>query len=583
MTGGEAGRILAAFRKQLARVAAEEDLYPLLGTTAEAFDPDLFLEMLLCNHLDPAAFVPSVRWEEVQAELDRHPGAGRPEGPRLVVAPASPLFAPILERLAGYPNLVFVDTNQAGLQVGGRVIQHPDAVAPRADDLVLIITRNQEACEVYEAKFGRERCLNWMRAYVRRQSRDLAAGVPAFLDRVNASPKPVLFVSPRPMATLSSTIRRMRADGYRTWWLGTEHVKVAPGYATPRVEDQDLDGFAIGGLVDFIYAFAHLERGMALYHHETLFPPAWDFRRVAICYAGALALVRTVKACRPPGMRGRLGLFMYDAIKPGVKNYQAGAACGRLYKQLMLEAEAIVFSSFTEAFGDFVENAVGRALPRVHHHRYQATPPGRRPRLRDGFHLAIISVLLEDFWEPSRMGLVPYVRDLVDQGLHLHYYVAEQAQGQARRFAASLPEDRRGLFHIHAPIHDLDALAEELSQYHAGWSLFNMQVFSEIVAGLSDPFTRDAMDLFTPTTLPSVIWTCAAAGLPVICNRSMRAVVDLLPPGMAIPLTVSELHRLREILEGLDWAAIDRVPLDGLDISRHMGKLYRFLEGYDAI
>jgi hypothetical protein len=160
--------------------------------------------------------------------------------------------------------------------------------------------------------------------------------------------------------------------------------------------------------------------------------------------------------------------------------------------------------------------------------------------------------------------------------------MADNAQGKARQFQASLPEDQRHRFHLHTPIHDLDALANELSQYHVGWSLFNMQVFSEIVTGLTDQFTRDAMDLFTPTTLPSVIWTCAAAGLPVVCNRSMQAVVDLLPPGMAIPLTLSELHNLRRLLEAMDWDAIDRIPLQSLDISHHIHKLYRFLDGYDA-
>ena len=421
-----------------------------------------------------------------------------------------------------------------------------------------------------------------MRKFVQQKKLGLAPETGAFLTRLNGSPKPILFASTRPMATLNSTIRKMQEDGFSTFWLGTEDVKEAAGYATPKVEDVALNGYSIGGLIDFLYAFTHLERGVALYHFETIYPPAWDFRRVAICYAGTLAVIRTVRECRPPESTASLGLYMYDAIKPGVKNYEAADTCGRLYRQMMLEAEAIVFSSFTDAFGDFVENAVGKPLPRVHHHRYQTIPKLRKPRLTDGFHVAIISVLLEDFWEPSRMGLIPYVRDILSQGIHLHYYVAEKARGKVHQFIKSLPEPQKPLFHVHAPIHDLDLLSSELSQFHVGWSLFNMQVFSEIVANVTDPFTRDAMDLFTPTTLPSVIWTCAAAGLPVICNRSMRGVVDLLPPGMALPLTLSELHNLHPILEGMDWPTIDQIPLESLDISHHIPKLYRFLEAYYA-
>lgn len=573
------------FKHHLNEVVVAERLYACLGVTEASFDPEDLVSRLVATSLNPGTFVASVTWEDVQAQLETSPGVGRVGGRRLVVAPASPLFAPILERLArGYPHLVFVDTNQRGLAIAGQVIAHPDEVAARADDLCLILTRNQEACDFYERKFGRERCLNRLRAFAQGHRQDLAAGTGPFLDRVNASAKPVLFASARPMATLNSTIRRMREDGFNTFWLGTEDVKEAhqTGYATPRVAEVALDGFAVGTLVDLLYAFTHLERGLALYHFETLYPPAWDFQRAALCYAGTLAMIRTVKEARPAGSRGRLGLYMYDAIKPGVKNYQDGEAAGRLYRRMLEEAEAIVFSSFTDDFGDFVENAVGRPLPRVHHHRYQTVPSQRRPRLAGGYHVAVISVLLEDFWEPSRMGLVPYVRDLIAQGLHIHYYVAANARGKALQFQDSLPEDQRRRFHLHTPIHDLDRLANELSQYHVGWSLFNMHVFSEIVANLSDPFSRDAMELFTPTTLPSVIWTCAAAGLPVICNRSMRAVAELLPPGLALPLSLSELHHLKAILDRLDWPAIDRIPLESLDISHHIHKLYRFLEPYYA-
>jgi hypothetical protein len=577
--------ILGRFKHHLNEVVIAEKMHSMLGLADGRFDPNVAVDLLVSNSIDPAAFVPSVTWQGILEQLEAHPGAGHAGGRRLVIAPSSPLFTPILEQLAGaFTHIVFIDINRGGLRIGDKTIEPPDAVEAREDDLCLILTRNEEACGYYERKFGKENCLNWLRAFVRRQKRELSEDTEPFLDQINGSRKPILFVSSRPMATLNSTIRKMHEDGFSTFWLGSEHVKDAhqTGYATPRVEDVALTDYSIGSLIDILFTFTNLERGMALYHFETIYPPAWDFNRVAICYAGTLAMIRTVKECRPPDSTASLGLYMYDAIKPGVKNFHAGETCGRLYRQLMLEAEAIIFSSYTEAFGDFVENAVGKRLPRVHHHRYQTVPSKRRPRLTDGYHVAIISVLLEDFWEPSRMGLVPYVRDLIAQGIHIHYYVADHAQGKVFQFLDSLPESQKHLFHLHTPIHDLEELANELSQYHVGWSLFNMQVFSDIISNLTDQFTRDAMDLFTPTTLPSVIWTCTAAGLPVICNRSMQAVVDLLPPGMALPLTLSELHNLSHILDEVDWDAIDRIPLESLDISNHIHKLYRFLDGYYA-
>lgn len=109
-----------------------------------------------------------------------------------------------------------------------------------------------------------------------------------------------------------------------------------------------------------------------------------------------------------------------------------------------------------------------------------------------------------------------------------------------------------------------------------------MQIFNDMTTYLSDQFTRDAMDLFTPTTLPSVIWSCAAAGLPVVCNRSMRGVVDELPEGMAIPLTLSELGNLKSILEQLDWNKIHSANLAPLDIRNNIHRLNAFLDSLHA-
>lgn len=542
---------------------------------------DAPLDLLLANNINPAEFVASINWTGICEVLSAYPDAGA-NGRRLVVAPCSPLFTPILDQFAQtFENIAFLDINRAGTSIGEKTIEHPQSFETCEDDLCLILTRNMDACESYQKQFGKTNCINWLDAYIKRYKRELASTTYGFIDTMNGSRKPALFVSARPMATLNSTIRKMYEDGFSTYWMGSEDVKEAhqTSYATPKVKDIALTGYNVGSLIDFMVVFAGMQHGLAMYHYETIYPPAWDFKRVAICYAATLAMIRTIKACRVPG-NAKLGLYMYDCIKPGVKNYHAGGACGALYKQMVMEAEAVVYSSFTDDFGDMVENAIGQKLPRVHHHRYQAMPSKRQPRRTDGWHIAVISVLLEDFWEPSRVGLVPYIRDLLAQGVHIHYYVGNNSQGQVSNFQASLPQSQRPFFHPHTPIHDLEALANELSQYHAGWSLFNMQIFSDMVANLTDQFTRDAMDLFTPTTLPSVIWSCAAAGLPIICNRSMRAVVDLLPDGMTIPLTLSEVHSLPRILENLDWQKIDNTPLDSLDISNQIYKLYDFLEGY---
>lgn len=576
---------IQCFARHLSQIVAAEDLYGALGSTRESFDVlDLLLEVD-SHYVNVAEFVESVDIEMVEDCLSDIEAAGSSTGRRIVVAPSSPLFDDILEKLSGYfENIAFVDKNRGGVKYGDKTVEIADDFETRPDDLCMIMTRNTEAAAAYEAQFGAQNCLNFLKIHDEQKLAKAGVGLSEFVEKLNAVQKPVLFSSPRPMGTLSSTVRELGRLGYTPFWLGAEEVKDdhQTGYSTPRVSDVAFDDYYIGSLIDNIRAFSSMMQGTVFFHFEAIYPPNWDFKRVAICYAATLAMIRAVAECRVDGSSARFALYMYDAVKPGVKNYEMGGACGRLYRAMMQEAEAIIFSSYTEPFGDFVANAVGRDLPRVHHHRYQVMPLNRRKRLDDAYHIAIISVLLEEFWEPSRMGIVPYIRDIICQGIHIHYYASNIHHPKLQEFRESLPEERRHQFHLHKPIHNLDDLSSELSQYHAGWSLFNMQIFNDMTTYLEDQFTSDAMELFTPTTLPSVIWTCAAAGLPVICNRSMRGVVDMLPDGMSLPLSLSELGNLKTILDGLDWDRIDSISLDGLDIANQIHKLSAFLEELHA-
>jgi len=574
-----------AFGRHLEAIIAEENLYEALGKTPEAFDVlDLILE-IDSHYVNVEEFVDSVDMAMIERCLSAYPKAGTSTGRRLVIAPCSPLFQSILEHSGRhFSNIKFIDKNQAGVVIEGHTVEMADAFTPDKNDLCLILTRNTEAAASYETKFGKGNCVNFLKIYDEKKLAHATVDLPQFLDRLNSAPKPILFSSPRPMGTVSSTIRELAREGFTPFWLGAEDVKedYQTGYSTPRVSDVAFAGYHIGSLLDNLRTFSSMKQGTVLFHFEAIYPPNWDFSRVAVCYAATLAMIRTVKDLRPVDAKGCFALYMYDAVKPGVKNYQQGKVSGRLYRAMMSEAEAVVFSSYTESFGDFVENAVGKPMRRVHCHRYQVMPKKRLPRFTDAYHVAIISVLLEEFWEPSRMGVVPYIRDIIGQGIHIHYYAGNIDHPKYIEFRNSLPIERRHQFHLHKAIHDLDDLSSELSQYHAGWSLFNMQIFNDMTTHLSDQFTSDAMELFTPTTLPSVIWTCAAAGLPVICNRSMRGVVDMLPEGMSLPLSLSELGNLKSILDNLEWEKIDKISLDSLDIANQIHKLSGFLEEIHA-
>lgn len=573
------------FSRHLQAIFAEEDLYSAVGKSQSNFDLQSLVEEINAQYVDVHKFIEVTNIECVLQKLESFAEAGRSGGRRLVVAPCSPLFEDVLEQLDLHcENVQFVDMSRGGCYIGKSAILNSRDFTPESGDLCLIMTRNTQAIAAYRELFGEGNYIDLLEEYDRSRLRSVSPNLSSFIDKLNAAEKPILFSSPRPMGTLSSTVRELGQRGYQTFWIGSDEIKEERqlGYSTPRAKDVAFTDYFVGSFLDMLTAFCEMEHGTVLYHFEAIYAPNWDFNRVAVCYAATLAFIRAVKECRLPDSSAKVALYMYDAIKPGIKHYERGSSCGRLYKAMMREAEAIVFSSYMEPFGDFVENAVGKPLPRVHCHRYQVMPKHRRPRLADAYHIAIISVLLEEFWEPSRMGLLEYIRDIIGQGIHIHYYASDPSHPKIREFKESLPVDRQHQLQVHKPIHDLDELASELSQYHAGWSLFNMQIFNDMTTYLTDQFTSDAMELFTPTTLPSVIWTAAAAGLPVICNRSMRGVVDMLPEGMSIPLQLSELGNLKNILDSLDWEKIDSTSLDGLDIANQIYKLSDFLEQIHA-
>jgi len=570
-----AAEILTCFREQIETVARKHRLHDLLGLAG----PEQAVEKLLFdtagNYIEVNRFIETATPTEVCRQIEER-NREKP-ATRILIAPHSPLFASVHAAIvARFPNVVLVDKSRAGLQAEGLTVVSPDDLKPEEGDLCVILTRNLNAIDYYEGLFGQANCLNVTAWFLESALTTLKPSTKQFVDKVNEAEKPVIFCSVRPMATVSATLRQMQADGVDTFWLGAEDVSAEHqvGYATPRSKDVPVGSYAIGDLMDLLVLLSRQERGIALLHYESLYPTNWDFKRAALCYAVCIALLRTVKTVRVPHSTAKAALYMYDAIKPGVRHQEAGDACDALYKEMLCEAESVIFSSYTDEFGDFVENSIGKTLPRVHCHRYQVAPKARRPRRTDGYHVAIISVMLEEFDEPSRVGLVSYIRDILAQHIHIHYYAGVSSHPKAMAFKASLPGSDQPYFHLHKPIHDLDLLAEELSQYHVGWSLFNMRVFNEIVSCQDNQFIRDAMDVFTPTTLPSVIWTTAAAGLPVICNRDMYGVRALLPDGMSIPATLSELQSLRQILDAVDWDKVNATDLSVLDIAHHIDTLY---------
>jgi len=323
------------FSSELESLIEVEQLYSHLGKTKDSFEiEDLILE-IDAHYVDVDDFIRSMTIQLIEDELTT---AGQLKGAnnrRIVVAPCSPLFNSAFEFLSlNYQNLIFIDQNFSGGMMYGHSILSSDEVDVQNDDLCLILTRNTSAIKFYKNKFTQDNTIDFMSLYQRDRLSNQSESLTKFINKLNLDKKVVLFSSPRPLGTLASTMRGLKDAGYHNFWLGSEDVKHERqiGYSTPKVTQLDIDDYYIGsGLLEIIRTFSLLENGMVFFHHEAIFPPNWDFSRIAICYAATIAIIRTVKKFRPESAKGKFALYLYDAIKPGVLNYHAGKACGSLY------------------------------------------------------------------------------------------------------------------------------------------------------------------------------------------------------------------------------------------------------------
>jgi len=581
----QASQLFTSFSSNLKAITEEFSLFRESDSQYEQLNYQQVLGEITSQFVDVNDFINQLNIDQVVHHISMFLSRRKTESRRMFIAPCSVLFTPIMAKLHHhYDNLVFVDSHRAGAKIGEYMIVAPESVVPNENDICVIMTRNTQAIQSYKLKFGGANCIDLLDSYIDECQQYVQPTTLEFIETLNQEDNPLLFSSAKPMGTLTATIDQMAKDNYATYWMGSEDVTDIrhTGYATPRTSELNIKAYAIGGLLDILYTLCNMKQGTVFFHYESLYPPSWDFRRATFCYAACLAVIRTVKEGRVEGSSAKLTLHMYDAIKPGVLNYAAGGDASALYRQMLSEAEGVVFSSYTTTFGDFVDNALQTKLPRVHCHRYQRIPKVRKKRLQGAYHIAIISVLLEEFWEPSRTGFKSYIAGMLESGIHIHYYVGLSSRSHAEAFRNTLPVSYQALFHLHDPIHSPHDLAYELSQYHAGWSLFNMQIFNDMTTYLDDQFMKDAMGLFTPTTLPSVIWSCAAAGLPVICNRDMRGVVDMLPEGLSIPLTLSEIGNMKAVLDAVNWEAVDQCDLSSLDIEKQIFRLYDFMDTLHA-
>ena len=251
-----------SYRRHLDAIIRTEGLFELFDCTAEDYSVDPILSEISQNFIDVSGFVDFLQnsgAEMVLAEIARSGLLDGEAGRRVIFAPCSPLVQKALDELArAFPEGLFLDSSRCGQKIDGRTILAPDAVVPEEGDVCIILTRNTEAAASYERQFGKANCLNFLDIYPKALFATVSPEAARLVGRINACDKAILFASPRPMGTISSTIAQMQRDGYGTFWFGSEDVKAdyQTGYSTPKTTDVALDDYAIGDLSDLLFVTA---------------------------------------------------------------------------------------------------------------------------------------------------------------------------------------------------------------------------------------------------------------------------------------------------------------------------------------
>ena len=475
---------------------------------------------------------------------------GLKPGAVLAIAPVSSYIEPLIPLLRQQLRLVLADTHKAGQEIGGEVVRHPDELAVAdAPDAIFIPTNDAEIAgfflEKLSACFPRIPVLTCLEVLGHHHERPgVMDAVRAFRARVLAAQHPILVVSTIIHSTLYPTYRALEDAGHTVFYALRAETGEGASYSSLPDEVVPPARRLTISFHDMLELLSGPLPGCVVWLvAESLCHPAWDLRRTLPAYRYTEALTRFTET--------NLLAVLYDAVKPANRSFDFSVRSAEAYRSMLSASKAVLFSSNTAEMGEFLSRAAGLSGRRLHFLRYGPTSRESRP-IDDGrIHIAAISMLLDEFDEPSRNPMKAYVRNAVEQGLVIHYYTNYPA---AERFRDTLPSEMKNNFCIHPVLRDAQKLVDEISCYHAGWVVHDQQVFSRIVAQVEDQLLRDVYSLFPATTMPTSALMCVSAGLPIIINRAMRGAIAQFPPEVSLPVEMSELHQLRAIIESEDWA-----------------------------
>lgn len=352
------------------------------------------------------------------------------------------------------------------------------------------------------------------------------------------------------------TFQELYKKNWNTHLFVHHAVKWSPTYGI--CDDSELpphQDLTVSGLLEDLILMVHLKNHPILLDNETYFEVQWDSFKAITLYLMSGVIAKTVRECRGDSS-GNLVYLMYDSLKP-VKNNtrEVNKELSKFYQFYLSMADKIIFNSNDKSFGDFVENSYNITCPKLHFPRYSAQLTNPKKRLgfgpnNDELHVACITVCLDTVSDAARDSAPDFIRSLLEQRIHFHYY-ASDPKFITDAFVASLSKSARKYFHTYPFNRNQGELIEELHQYHIGFNPADYRVFSAAQSSLQDLTYADALHRYFHSTYPSSVLVYAAAGLPVMISSAMCDIGTFLKD-ICIPILPSESANMARFLKKID-------------------------------
>ena len=357
-----------------------------------------------------------------------------------------------------------------------------------------------------------------------------------------------IFVSHLFPTTWLPTVAELRSKGKHTTWLGVNPVHEFGSYGVAVNTSVNTDKVITDGLLITLMVLAKCTDCKILLSGECFIGSNWKKNDTTLLY---MVMTAVTSMIRSTSDKNNLTLMMYDGIKPFSDQDQGNQSISYFYRAYMRNADRIIYNSNTPEFGDFMENSINLTAPKLHFYRYGYSINGDAVKKYplDEIHIGCITVVLNEFAEPSRDGVTSYIEKICRSGIHFHYFCKEDDRA-VRDFIDRLGPDEK-YFHPHKIEKDPVKLVNKIAQFHFGFNPSDHVPFAHGIAGMDDRFYQDSLSMFWQSTVATSFLVYASAGLPVILPRGCTGSVKMLGES-AFPINLVEMPNLKTIFEKED-------------------------------